>query len=162
MRVNNALSADEVEAGWVLTCQAVPMSREVVVDYDQLTRPSGAIGQSSGHSEARNASVRLRDSMRASRSGPSARTRTARSVTPASRKRAQAIDDGRLVSRREDVADVGGVPVLEQPLVVRRVLGMPEHAVRPFARGVDLVLGAEGDGDSGDDPRSRPARPRPS
>jgi ferredoxin-NADP reductase len=34
MRANNALSADEVEAGWVLTCQAIPMSREVVVDYD--------------------------------------------------------------------------------------------------------------------------------
>jgi ferredoxin-NADP reductase len=34
MRVNNALSADEVEAGWVLTCQAIPISREVVVDYD--------------------------------------------------------------------------------------------------------------------------------
>jgi ferredoxin len=34
MRVNNALSAEEVEAGWVLTCQAVPISREVVVDYD--------------------------------------------------------------------------------------------------------------------------------
>jgi ferredoxin len=35
MRENNALSADEVEAGWVLTCQAVPTSREVVVDYDR-------------------------------------------------------------------------------------------------------------------------------
>jgi len=35
MRVNNALSADEVEAGWVLTCQAIPMSREVIVDYDR-------------------------------------------------------------------------------------------------------------------------------
>jgi 3-ketosteroid 9alpha-monooxygenase subunit B len=34
MRVNNALTAEEVEAGWVLTCQALPMSREVVVDYD--------------------------------------------------------------------------------------------------------------------------------
>jgi ferredoxin len=34
MRVNNALSADEVEAGWVLTCQAIPISREVVIDYD--------------------------------------------------------------------------------------------------------------------------------
>jgi ferredoxin-NADP reductase len=34
MRVNNALSADEVAAGWVLTCQAIPLSREVVVDYD--------------------------------------------------------------------------------------------------------------------------------
>lgn len=35
MRVNNALSADEVEAGWVLTCQAIPISREVIVDYDR-------------------------------------------------------------------------------------------------------------------------------
>ncbi|MDG2305531.1 MAG: ferredoxin--NADP reductase [Candidatus Binatia bacterium] len=34
MRMNNALSADEVDDGWVLTCQAVPSSREVVVDYD--------------------------------------------------------------------------------------------------------------------------------
>jgi ferredoxin len=34
MRANNVLSADEVEAGWVLTCQAIPVSREVVVDYD--------------------------------------------------------------------------------------------------------------------------------
>jgi ferredoxin-NADP reductase len=34
MRVNNALSAAEVEAGWVLTCQAIPMSPEVVVNYD--------------------------------------------------------------------------------------------------------------------------------
>jgi 3-ketosteroid 9alpha-monooxygenase subunit B len=35
MRVNNALGADEVEQGWILTCQAVPTSREVVVDYDR-------------------------------------------------------------------------------------------------------------------------------
>jgi ferredoxin-NADP reductase len=34
MRVNNALSADEVDDGWVLTCQAIPASREVVVNYD--------------------------------------------------------------------------------------------------------------------------------
>jgi ferredoxin-NADP reductase len=34
MRVNNVLSAEEVAAGWVLTCQAVPLTREVVVDYD--------------------------------------------------------------------------------------------------------------------------------
>lgn len=34
MRVNNALSADEVDEGWVLTCQAIPTSRTVVVDYD--------------------------------------------------------------------------------------------------------------------------------
>jgi ferredoxin-NADP reductase len=35
MRVNNALNADEVEEGWVLTCQSIPTSREVVVDYDR-------------------------------------------------------------------------------------------------------------------------------
>jgi 3-ketosteroid 9alpha-monooxygenase subunit B len=34
MRVNNALSPDEVDEGWVLTCQALPTSPEVVVDYD--------------------------------------------------------------------------------------------------------------------------------
>jgi ferredoxin-NADP reductase len=34
MRVNNALGADEVEGGWILTCQAIPTSREVVVNYD--------------------------------------------------------------------------------------------------------------------------------
>jgi ferredoxin-NADP reductase len=35
MRVNNVLSAAEVEEGWVLTCQAIPTSREVVIDYDR-------------------------------------------------------------------------------------------------------------------------------
>ncbi len=35
MRTNNALDADEVAEGWVLTCQSVPTSREVVVDYDR-------------------------------------------------------------------------------------------------------------------------------
>jgi ferredoxin-NADP reductase len=34
MRVNNALDSGEVEQGWILTCQSVPTSREVVVDYD--------------------------------------------------------------------------------------------------------------------------------
>jgi 3-ketosteroid 9alpha-monooxygenase subunit B len=34
MRVNNALSAEELAEGWVLTCQSVPTSAEVVVDYD--------------------------------------------------------------------------------------------------------------------------------
>jgi 3-ketosteroid 9alpha-monooxygenase subunit B len=34
MRVNNALTVDEVDDGWVLTCQAIPTSREVVVNYD--------------------------------------------------------------------------------------------------------------------------------
>jgi hypothetical protein len=32
--VNNALTVDEVDGGWVLTCQAIPTSREVVVNYD--------------------------------------------------------------------------------------------------------------------------------
>ena len=34
MRVNNALSAEEVDDGWVLTCQAVPTSAAVVVNYE--------------------------------------------------------------------------------------------------------------------------------
>lgn len=34
MRVNNALTADEVAEGWILTCQSLPTSRELVVDYD--------------------------------------------------------------------------------------------------------------------------------
>jgi ferredoxin len=35
MRRNDALGADEVEEGWILTCQSVPTSRKVVVDYDR-------------------------------------------------------------------------------------------------------------------------------
>jgi 3-ketosteroid 9alpha-monooxygenase subunit B len=34
MRANNALTTDEVSTGWVLTCQALPTSRDVVVNYD--------------------------------------------------------------------------------------------------------------------------------
>ena len=34
MRVNNALSPEEVDDGWVLTCQSLPTSREVTVNYD--------------------------------------------------------------------------------------------------------------------------------
>jgi ferredoxin-NADP reductase len=34
MRVNNALTPEEVEEGWVLTCQAIPTSREIKVNYD--------------------------------------------------------------------------------------------------------------------------------
>jgi ferredoxin-NADP reductase len=35
MRVNDALNLDEVAAGWILTCQAIPPSSRVVVDYDR-------------------------------------------------------------------------------------------------------------------------------
>ena len=34
MRRNNALGTDEVDAGWILTCQAIPIGAEIVVDYD--------------------------------------------------------------------------------------------------------------------------------
>jgi ferredoxin-NADP reductase len=34
MRVNNALTPDEVEEGWILTCQSLPTSARVVVNYD--------------------------------------------------------------------------------------------------------------------------------
>lgn len=34
MRVNNALTPEEIADGWVLTCQSLPTSAEVVVDYD--------------------------------------------------------------------------------------------------------------------------------
>jgi len=34
MRANNALTTDEVDTGWVLTCQAIPTSPQVVVNYD--------------------------------------------------------------------------------------------------------------------------------
>jgi 3-ketosteroid 9alpha-monooxygenase subunit B len=34
MRANNALSSEEVDDNWVLTCQSVPTTRTVVVDYD--------------------------------------------------------------------------------------------------------------------------------
>jgi ferredoxin-NADP reductase len=34
MRVNNALTPDEVDDGWILTCQSLPTSPKVVVSYD--------------------------------------------------------------------------------------------------------------------------------
>jgi ferredoxin-NADP reductase len=34
MRVNNALTPEEVEEGWILTCQSLPTSAQVVVNYD--------------------------------------------------------------------------------------------------------------------------------
>ncbi len=35
MDVNHALEEDEVEAGYILTCQSHPVTRQVVVDFDQ-------------------------------------------------------------------------------------------------------------------------------
>ena len=34
MRVNNALTPEEVEEGWVLTCQGFPASPTVTVVYE--------------------------------------------------------------------------------------------------------------------------------
>jgi ferredoxin len=34
MRANNALSEEDLEEGWILTCQSLPTSAEVVVNYD--------------------------------------------------------------------------------------------------------------------------------
>ena len=34
MRANNALSEDDLAEGWILTCQSIPTSTDVVVDYD--------------------------------------------------------------------------------------------------------------------------------
>jgi ferredoxin-NADP reductase len=36
MRVNDALEADEVEEGWVLTCQSVPTSPTLTIEYEPL------------------------------------------------------------------------------------------------------------------------------
>jgi hypothetical protein len=36
MRTNNALDDDEVEEGWILTCQAVPHGPVVTVEYENL------------------------------------------------------------------------------------------------------------------------------
>jgi ferredoxin-NADP reductase len=36
MRVNNALTPDELEEGWVLTCQALPTSSSITVEYEPL------------------------------------------------------------------------------------------------------------------------------
>ncbi len=34
MRANNALTDEDLADGWILTCQSVPTSNEIVVDYD--------------------------------------------------------------------------------------------------------------------------------
>ena len=34
MRANNALTAEDLEEGWILTCQSIPTSAAIVVNYD--------------------------------------------------------------------------------------------------------------------------------
>jgi hypothetical protein len=36
MRVNNALTPEEVAEGWVLTCQALPQGPTLTVEYESL------------------------------------------------------------------------------------------------------------------------------
>jgi hypothetical protein len=36
MRVNNALTPEEVEEGWVLTCQGLPQGETVTVEYEAM------------------------------------------------------------------------------------------------------------------------------
>jgi hypothetical protein len=64
----------------------------------------------------------------------------------------------------EDVADVPGVPVVEQLLVVRGDLGLGQDPVGAGHGGVDLLVAAEADRDAGHHAGSRPAgrlgRPR--
>jgi hypothetical protein len=36
MRANNALSPEEVEEGWILTCQSLPSGQTVTVEYESF------------------------------------------------------------------------------------------------------------------------------
>jgi len=36
MRANNALTPEEVEEGWILTCQGLPSGRTVTVEYEAM------------------------------------------------------------------------------------------------------------------------------
>ena len=36
MRTNNALTPEEVDEGWVLTCQGIPEGPTVAVEYEDL------------------------------------------------------------------------------------------------------------------------------
>ena len=118
MRVNNALAADEVEEGWVLTCQAIPDEPRGRRRLRPLTgRLAAASELGTERSEERQgplARLDARVAVGAEREDADRQVGDARVAEGA-----QPIDDGRLVPRREDVADVGGVAVLEQSLVVR-------------------------------------------
>jgi 3-ketosteroid 9alpha-monooxygenase subunit B len=34
MRANDALTEEDLDEGWILTCQSIPTSAEIVVNYD--------------------------------------------------------------------------------------------------------------------------------
>ena len=53
--------------------------------------------------------------------------------------------------RGEDVADVAGVAMVEQPLVVRRDLRLGQDAIGPGHGDVDLLVAAEAHRHAGDD-----------
>jgi len=36
MRANNALTPEEVEEGWILTCQSLPTGDTVTVEYEAM------------------------------------------------------------------------------------------------------------------------------
>ena len=36
MRANNALSPEEVEEGWILTCQSLPLGQAVTIEYEAM------------------------------------------------------------------------------------------------------------------------------
>jgi len=36
MDLNQALRSDEIEGGFILTCQSHPISEKVVIDFDQV------------------------------------------------------------------------------------------------------------------------------
>ena len=36
MRVNNALTPEEIEEGWILTCQGLPTGETVTVEYEAM------------------------------------------------------------------------------------------------------------------------------
>ena len=55
------------------------------------------------------------------------------------------------VPGRRQVPDVAGIAAIEQPLVVRRGLGLGQNAVGPGLGGLDLGVRAEADRDTGDD-----------
>ena len=98
--------------------------------------------------------MRFRDSMQAPDPSPAEHTHREVGDAGVGVRTEPALDLG-LGPQRSHVTDVAGVTLLEQALVVRGVLGVPERPVRPAARAVDFVVAAQCDGDAGDDARAR-------